>query len=147
MATTKQARKSGSATKAKGKGAKAAGGSRRPQTAGGKSKPDAPSKPRDAKRRGVGTPAAKRDSTASPAASRQQANGAAVTFRDGSKGSTIAGLLKLKGGATIAELTKATGWQAHSVRGFLSGTLKKKAGLNIASEKGDDGERRYRIAS
>ena len=145
MATTKQARKSGPATKQKGRGAKALGGLQRPQAAGRKA--GASASPRDPKRRGVGTPAAKRHVTASPAASRQQANGGGVTFRDGSKGSTIVGLLKLKNGATIAELTKATGWQAHSVRGFLSGALKKKAGLTITSEKGDDGERRYRIAS
>ena len=147
MATTKQARTSGSATKVKAKGAKAPGGSRQPQTAGRKNKSDASATPRDPKRRGGGQLASKRDATASGRAGHHETNGAAVTFRDGSKGSTIAGLLKLKGGATIAELTKATGWQAHSVRGFLSGTLKKKAGLNIASEKGDDGERRYRIAS
>jgi hypothetical protein len=84
---------------------------------------------------------------ASSRAGRHEANGTGVTFRDGSKGSTIVNLLKLKDGATIAEVTKATGWQAHSVRGFLSGALKKKAGLTIASEKGDDGERRYRIDS
>ena len=146
MATTKQARKSGSATKAKGKGAKAPGGSRRPRAAGRKTKSDASSTPRDAKRRGTG-PAAKVAATVSSRAGRHEANGGAATFRDGTKGSTIVGLLKLKNGATIVDLTKATGWQSHSVRGFLSGALKKKAGLIIASEKGDDGERRYRIAS
>jgi len=39
----------------------------------------------------------------------------------------------------------ASSWQAHSVRGFLSGTLKKKQGLPIASAKDDHGVRRYRI--
>lgn len=146
MATTKQARKSGSATKAKGKGAKVPGGSRRPQAAGRKIKSDASSASHDAKRRGTGQPPAPRDATASSRAGHHEANGTGATFRDGTKGSTIVGLLKLKNGATIAELTKATGWQAHSVRGFLSGSLKKKAGLAIVSEKGDDGERRYRIA-
>jgi hypothetical protein len=146
MATTKQARKSGSATKVKGKGAKAPGGSQRPQTAARKNRSDASSTPRDSKHRGVGTPAAKRDATTSGRAGPHEPNAGGVTFRDGSKGSTIVSLLKLKNGATIAELTKATGWQAHSVRGFLSGALKKKAGLTIASEKGDDGERRYCIA-
>jgi hypothetical protein len=43
-------------------------------------------------------------------------------------------------------LVAASGWQAHSVRGFLSGTLKKKHGLTVASEKAD-GIRRYRIAA
>lgn len=52
-------------------------------------------------------------------------------------------LLKRKNGATIAELTKATGWQQHSVRGALAGTMKKR-GHTIISEKVDD-TRRYRI--
>ena len=40
---------------------------------------------------------------------------------------------------------KATGWQAHSVRGFLSGTVGKKMGLTVTSTKGADGERRYAV--
>jgi hypothetical protein len=44
-------------------------------------------------------------------------------------------LLQRKGGATIAEVTKAMGWQAHSVRGAISGALKKKLGLAVASDK------------
>jgi hypothetical protein len=41
---------------------------------------------------------------------------------------------------------KATGWQAHSVRGFLSGTIGKKMGLTVTSTKGEDGERRSSIS-
>ena len=48
-------------------------------------------------------------------------------------------------GATIAQLTEVTAWQAHSVRGLLSGTVKKKLGLNLVSEFGKDGVRRYRV--
>lgn len=40
---------------------------------------------------------------------------------------------------------KKTGWQPHSVRGFLSGTVRKKMGLNVTSTKGDDGERNYSV--
>jgi hypothetical protein len=40
---------------------------------------------------------------------------------------------------------KATGWQTHSVRGFISGTLGKKMGLTVYSAKGEDGERRYTL--
>ena len=54
-------------------------------------------------------------------------------------------LLKRPKGATLEDLTKATDWQAHSVRGFLSGTLKKRMGLTVLSEKDDKGTRRYRI--
>jgi hypothetical protein len=68
-------------------------------------------------------------------------------FRTGSKGAAVVELLRRKEGATIAEMTGATGWQPHSVRGFLSGSLKKKLGLEVTSTKEADGERRYRIAS
>ena len=57
------------------------------------------------------------------------------------------GLLGRKRGATLAELMTATGWQAHSVRGFLSGTVKNKLGLAVSSLKDDDGIRRYRLLS
>jgi hypothetical protein len=40
---------------------------------------------------------------------------------------------------------KATGWQPHSIRGFLSGTIGKKMGLAVTSTKGEDGERNYSI--
>ena len=54
--------------------------------------------------------------------------------------------LKSAKGVTIQALMDATGWQAHSVRGFLSGTVKKKLGHELLSETGKDGQRRYRIA-
>jgi hypothetical protein len=56
-------------------------------------------------------------------------------------------LLNRADGATIEELQAATGWQQHSVRGFLAGAVKKKLGLALFSEKPDTGPRRYRIAS
>ncbi|KIN88267.1 DUF3489 domain-containing protein [Thauera sp. SWB20] len=48
-------------------------------------------------------------------------------------------------GATLAQICASTGWLAHTVRGALSGTLRKKLGLAIISEKRADGERTYRI--
>ena len=54
-------------------------------------------------------------------------------------------LLNSLHGATIDELQTATGWQAHSVRGFLAGTVKKKLGLILDSKKAEGDVRRYRI--
>ena len=54
-------------------------------------------------------------------------------------------LLQRPGGATLKQLTAATQWRAHSVRGFLSGALKKKMGLKIVSTKGASGVRSYSI--
>jgi hypothetical protein len=65
--------------------------------------------------------------------------------RKGSKTAKILALLKRPGGAALKELMKATGWQPHSVRGFLSGVLTKKMGLKVRSVKGASGERRYSV--
>lgn len=54
--------------------------------------------------------------------------------------------LRTARGITIAQLGEATGWQAHSVRGFLSAVVRKKLALRLISESGKDGVRRYRIA-
>ena len=62
-----------------------------------------------------------------------------------SKSAHVIALLEKSTGATLAELMNATGWQAHSVRGFLSGTLRKKMGLKVKSVKRDGGERVYSI--
>lgn len=61
-----------------------------------------------------------------------------------SKTAAVLTLLKRPDGATLPELMKSTGWQAHSVRGFLSGTVRKRLGLALISEADDKG-RRYRI--
>jgi hypothetical protein len=61
-----------------------------------------------------------------------------------SKIDLVVALLRRPEGATIETMIAATGWQAHTVRGAMSGALKKKAGLTIASEKAD-GVRTYRI--
>ncbi len=62
----------------------------------------------------------------------------------GTKSARVTVLLQRAKGASIAEIMTATGWQSHSVRGFLSGTLVKRKGLKLESEK-TDGERRYRV--
>jgi hypothetical protein len=61
------------------------------------------------------------------------------------KQQTCLDLLGRREGATIEELEEATGWQKHSVRGFLAGAVRKKLGLTLISEKPDAGPRRYRI--
>lgn len=61
------------------------------------------------------------------------------------KAAKITGLLRRNTGATIAELAKATGWQNHSLRGFLSGALKKKQGVVVRSSQEEGKPRRYFI--
>ncbi len=67
--------------------------------------------------------------------------------REGSKKAIVLDLLRRKNGATMAEIAKATDWQNHSIRGFISGTLTKKMGLTVESSKNEAGDRVYRIAS
>ena len=62
------------------------------------------------------------------------------------KQQTCLDLLSRPEGATVEELQAATGWQQHSVRGFLAGAVKKKLGLTLVSEKPASGTRRYRIS-
>jgi hypothetical protein len=65
--------------------------------------------------------------------------------RQGTKTEKVLDLLKRPKGATLKELLKATGWQPHSLRGFLSGTVGKRMGLTVTSIKGEDGERSYSV--
>jgi hypothetical protein len=55
-------------------------------------------------------------------------------------------MLQSPAGATIAAMIKATGWQQHSVRGFLAGVVRKRLKLNLSSKK-VDGNRVYQIAN
>lgn len=64
--------------------------------------------------------------------------------RVGSKQEQILALLHASKGTTIDAMATATGWQRHSVRGFLSGVVRKKLGLNLVSEASEAG-RVYRI--
>ena len=65
--------------------------------------------------------------------------------RPGGKLGLILNRLNAKNGATIADLVKVTGWQPHSVRGAISGALKKKLGLPVSSETVEGRGRVYRL--
>ena len=65
--------------------------------------------------------------------------------RKESKKDIVISLLQRENGATLGDLMSAMGWQAHSVRGFISGTLRKKLGLTVAAGRNTAGDCWYRI--
>jgi uncharacterized protein DUF3489 len=85
----------------------------------------------------VARPAAKRGAEPAPARSK----------KTGSKKTDVLALMRRDGGATLAEIIQLTGWQPHTVRGFVSGTLVKKMGLAVDSFRGEGRERTYQIKS
>ena len=74
------------------------------------------------------------------------ANTAAVPQSKSTKQDQVLALLRRQDGASIEEIVAATDWQPHSARGFLSGAVKKRLGIDVVSEKSADGERRYYVA-
>lgn len=102
----------------------------------------APRKPRVAPAK---SKSGKKATPAKKSASGPKGGKKAKVVREGNKTAKILDLLRRPGGATAKELLKATGWQPHSVRGFLSGTVGKKMGLAVTSAKGEDGGRSYSI--
>lgn len=92
------------------------------------------------------TLAARSAATGKPSKARRANTGAQKSgsqAQPSTKLQTCLELLGRKTGATLDEMMAATGWQAHSVRGFLSGTVKKKLGLSVRSIKDENGMRRY----
>lgn len=77
--------------------------------------------------------------------SQRKPQAAAGVARRGTKTADVLAMLRHSQGATLQQLVQATGWQAHSVRGFISGTLGKRMRLRVASTKAEDGQRRYSI--
>src|ERR1035438_9367466 len=62
------------------------------------------------------------------------------------KKDAVLALLRRENGATLADLMTATGWQAHSVRGFISGTVRKQLGLTMVAVRRNDGASAYHVA-
>jgi hypothetical protein len=103
---------------------------------------DAPQAPTQAARKQKAAKVVAASETTSTAAT-----GATVAkTRNGTKQALLIDLLRRPEGATIAEISEATGWQAHTVRGAIAGALKKKLGLTIGSDKDAQRGRVYRIA-
>ncbi len=80
-----------------------------------------------------------------PPTSKPKSKKSPPTVRQGTKQALLIDLLKRKKGATIDEAVEATGWQPHSVRGAISGALKKRLGLTVESQVTKDRGRTYRI--
>jgi len=78
-----------------------------------------------------------------PAASTATAE-AGVERRHSKKAQLLA-LLKMDAGVSLDQLARVTGWQKHSIRGFLSGTIRKQMGLKLITSKDENGARIYRI--
>ena len=87
------------------------------------------------------------DAAGAPQASASTIEAAPRSPRPGSKLATVVELLQNEAGATIAEMMAATSWQQHTVRGALAGSITKRFGRTISSEKIDGRGRVYRIAS
>ena len=96
----------------------------------------APGKPRSGKK---ASSAARRPKSQKAAKQAKPAAGA----REGSKAAKVLTLLRRPDGASLKELMKATGWLAHSVCGFLSGTIRRN--IDLVSAKNKHGERRYSV--
>lgn len=71
-------------------------------------------------------------------------SGTPAKTRAGTKHAQVVAMLRDRAGTTIAAIMIATGWQQHSVRGFLAGVVRKKLALNLVSDPGESG-RIYRI--
>jgi hypothetical protein len=67
-------------------------------------------------------------------------------IREGTKQATLIAMLRRPEGADLDEIAEATSWQKHSIRGAISGALKKKLGLEVTSTKDGQGRRIYRLA-
>src|SRR5262245_3248205 len=103
------------------------------------------SKKKVTKATGSRKPSGKERKATSSATTLSKANQPQREARE-SKKATVLGLLRRGEGATLAQIAEATGWQNHSIRGFISATAKKLA-LPIESTKNESGDRVYRTTA
>ena len=115
-----------------------------------KSKRPTPARPNSSKRAGrnaaqmTARETAKRKAGTRSTVGQQHRSSTQQTGRAGSKQARIIAMLRAPSGATIDAMVHATGWQPHSVRGFLAGIIRKKLGLNLLSAAAESG-RIYQI--
>jgi hypothetical protein len=88
----------------------------------------------------------KKKATIRPAGAKKAKESVKAQSSSTTKLAQLEAMLRRPDGATINQLSKALDWQAHSIRGAMSGTLKKR-GLTITSERKEEGDRIYRIAA
>jgi Protein of unknown function (DUF3489) len=120
-------------------------GAQEPKGGEAKNPPPRPARKPQARKSSSRTPPARKGQVRRSSKDTRPRPGSSRAVRGGSKQAKLIELLRRPQGASLSEMQKATGWQAHSVRGVMSGALKKKLGLSISSRKDESGERRYRI--
>jgi len=101
--------------------------------------------PEDARTAPKGADGAPGDEPATDTPTKPNSTPKARTLREGTKQATLIAMLRATEGATIEEITAATNWQSHTVRGAMAGALKKKLGLKVTSDKVDGRGRVYRL--
>ncbi len=116
-----------------------------PSKKGASQKKGAPKGQKTAKGAKTKAAAPKKEAKAGKKAAKPARTKEASAPRAESKGAKIIDMIGRAKGATLAEIMKATDWQAHSVRGFIS-TAAKKNRIKIESSKNDSGDRVYKIA-
>ena len=105
---------------------------------------DSTTKTSNSVKRTTARKAAQFKSDAKPAAHQQRRSAPQPTARHESKKAHIIAMLRTPGGATIEAMARAAKWQPHSIRGFLTGVVRKKLGLTLVSADGKN-ERVYQI--
>jgi hypothetical protein len=101
--------------------------------------------PEDANVAPAGADVARNDACATNTPTQAEIAPKARPPREGTKQAVLIAMLRAPDGATIEEIMAATGWQSHTVRGAMAGALKKKLGLEVASEKVDGRGRVYSL--